>query len=203
MTEDDDPLFSISKDDTRLVFRTQNFTAGRGSVLHSGIYNREFSSVLASFSVAGLVFFMLAMRFGKENILYPVALLLFVVTFPLFRKYLFRERNLETVLDRKRAEVSVSLSWTGNRVLVREALSDITGLRIDTRKDEVVNRDGVEFVERISAMHGTVIPGFGEEATFYSLVLSLNDGREMVIFADSNADKVLAVYDEMKEFLKI
>ena len=203
MIENDEPAFSISEESDKLVFRTAHFGAGRGSVLHSGIYNREFSSVLASFTVAGLVYFFLVMQFGREAVLYFAALLLFVIAFPLFRKYVFRERFLEAIFDRAGSEVMVSISWIWERVVLKLPLSSIKGLRIESRKDEVINRDGVEFVERISAMHGTVIPGFGEEKTFYLLMLCLADGAERAIFEGSDARETISAYDRIREFLKI
>jgi hypothetical protein len=195
--------YSLSKDESRLVFRTTSFSADRGSVLHSGIYNREFSSVLASFALAGLTYFLLVTGFGKETAFYLVFMIVFIGAFPLFRKYLFRERYLNVVLDRTEARAEISMSWIREKMLARMPLQGITGLRIETKKTEVVNRDGVEFVEKISAMHGTVIPGFGEEKTFYSLKLGFADKTELTIFAHSSMPDVMAVYDEIKEFLKI
>jgi hypothetical protein len=203
LIEEEHGIYSLSKDATTLVFRTTSFRADKGSVLHSGIYNREFSSVLASFASAGLAYFSLVRSFGKEPFFYPVFLFLFIVTFPLFRKFVFRERFLETVFDRSGAKATISLSWIRKNILESLPLTKITGIRIDTKKTEVVNRDGVEFVEKISAMHGTVIPGFGEETVFYSLKLRLADGTDRTIFADRDMRVVLSVHDEMKEFLNL
>jgi hypothetical protein len=107
------------------------------------------------------------------------------------------------VLDRTEDKAEIGISWIRKRMLARTPLKGITGLRIETKKTEVVNRDGVEFVEKISAMHGTVIPGFGEEKTFYSLKLGFADNTEQTIFAHSSMRDVMVVYDEIKEFLKI
>jgi hypothetical protein len=82
-------------------------------------------------------------------------------------------------------------------------LGRIAGIRIETTKSEVLNRDGAEFVERISAQHGTVIPGFGEEKTFYSLILKYAGEGERTLFADRSMQDVIFVYDEIKGFLKI
>ena len=193
----------MAKDATRLVFRTTSFVADRGSVLHSGIYNREFSSVLASFALAGIAYFLLVTGFGKKAVFYAVFLVLFIGTFPLLRIYVFRERYREAVFDRAAATVEISRFWMRRKVLLNKPLKSISGIRIDTTKTEIVNRDGVEFVEKISAQHGTVIPGFGEEATFYSLKLGFTDGTESTLFADRNMQDVISVHDEIKGFLKI
>jgi hypothetical protein len=203
LIENDHSTYSLSKDAARLVFRTTSFVADRGSVLHSGIYNREFSSVLASFALAGIAYFLLVTGFGKKAVFYAVFMVLFIGTFPLFRTYIFRERYAEAVFDRATATVEIRRSRIRRKVLLNKPLESIAGIRIDTTKTEIVNRDGVEFVEKISAQHGTVIPGFGEEATFYSLKLKFADGTESILFADRNMQDVLTVHDELKEFLKI
>ena len=203
MIEKEGSTYTLAKDATRIIFRTISFVADKGSVLHSGIYNREFSSVLASFALAGISYFLLVMSFGKENFFYAVFMVLFIGTFPLFRTYVFRERYLETVFDRTVARVEMSHAWLRRKVLLSMPLESIAGIWIDTKKTEVVNRDGVEFVEKISAQHGTVIPGFGEETTFYSLKLRFSDGTERTIFAESSMQDVISVHDEIKGFLKI
>jgi hypothetical protein len=195
--------YSLSKNESRLVFRTANYSAGKGSVLHSDIYNREFSSWLASFTLAGIIYFFLVMSFGKQVVLYAISLVLFIGTFPLFRKYIFREQFLETVIDRAETKVIIIRHGIRKKILETIPLSDITGLWIDTEKTEIVNRDGVEFVQKISAQHHTVIPGFGEETTFYSLKLKRADKADRTIFAESSMQDVISVYDEIKEFLKI
>lgn len=203
MIEKEAGTFSLSKNESRLVFRTANYSADKGSVLHSGIYNREFSSWLASFTFAGIAYFFLVMSFGKEVVFYAISLVLFIGTFPLFRTYVFREQFLETVFDREEAKAVVIRHGIRKKVLETIPLSDITGLWIDTQKTEIVNRDGVEFVQKISAQHHTVIPGFGEEKTFYSLKLKRAEKTDRTIFAESSMQDVISVYDEIKEFLKI
>lgn len=203
MIGSENSTYRMAKDATRLVFRTTSFVADRGSVLHSGIYNREFSSVLASFALAGIAYFLLVTGFGKKAVFYAVFLVLFIGTFPLLRIYVFRERYREAVFDRAAATVEISRFWMRRKVLLNKPLKSISGIRIDTTKTEIVNRDGVEFVEKISAQHGTVIPGFGEEATFYSLKLGFTDGTESTLFADRNMQDVISVHDEIKGFLKI
>ncbi|MBI5633498.1 MAG: hypothetical protein HZA15_08485, partial [Nitrospirae bacterium] len=65
------------------------------------------------------------------------------------------------------------------------------------------NRDGEEFVQKISAQHNSAIQGIGEEAIFYSLKLKRADRTDRTIFAERSMQDVIAVYDEIKEFLKI
>ncbi|MDD1682866.1 MAG: hypothetical protein LUO98_03425 [Methanoregula sp.] len=203
MIEKKDSTYTLSQDASRLIFRTSSFVADRGSVLHSGIYNREFSSVLASFALAGIAFFLLVMSYGKKTVFYAVFLLLFIGTFPLFRAYVFRERYRQTVFDRTTATVEIRHAGIGSKVLLNKPFASIRGIWIETKKTEVVNRDGIAFVEKISAQHGTVIPGFGEEKTFYTLKLGFTDGTEKTLFADSIMQDVIAVHDRIKGFLNI
>ena len=203
MIEKEHASFSLERDDARLVFMTARFAPDRGSVLHSGIYNREFSSVLAAFALAGLVYFLLVLNFGKQGFFYAVFMVLFVAAFPLFRRYVFRERYLEALFDRGAAVAEIRTRGIRRKVLERIPFERIAGLRIETTKSGIANPDGVEFVEKISAQHGTVIPGFGEEKTFYSLILKFSGGRERTLFADRSMQDVLFVYDELKGFLKI
>ncbi len=203
MIQKEDSAYLLSKSASTLVLRTTSFVADRGSLLHSGIYNREFSSILASFAFAGAAYFVLVMSFGKKAFFYAIFMVLFIVAFPLFRKFVFREPYLETVVDRQKETVVISLHRIWEKRLECLPLGGISGLRIDTKKSDVINRDGVEFVKRISAMHGTVIPGFGEETSFYSLKLTLADGTDKTVFAHSSIEDVLSVHDEIREFLKI
>jgi len=203
LSEKEDSTYTLAQDAARLVFRTTRFAADKGSVLHSGIYNREFSSVLASFALAGIAYFLLVMSFGKETVFYAVFMVLFIGTFPLFRRFVFRERYREAVFDRTASTVEIRHAGIRSTVLLNRPLESIRRLRIDTKKTEVVNRDGVAFVEKISAQHGTVIPGFGEEKTFYTLKLRFTDGTEQTLFADGNMQDVIAVHDKIKSFLKI
>jgi hypothetical protein len=195
--------YSLSKNESRLAFRTTNFIADQGSVLHSGVYNREFSSWLASFTFAGIAYFFLVMSFGKEIVFYATFMVLFIGTFPLFRKYVFREQFLETVIDRAEAKIIIIRHGIRKKVLETIPMANIKGIWIDTQKTEIVNRDGVEFVQKISAQHNAAIPGFDEETIFYSLKLRRADGTNRTIFAESSMQDVISVYDEIKEYLKI
>lgn len=203
MIEKETSTYSLSKDESRLSFRTANFVPDRGSVLHSGVYNRELSAWLASFTCAGIAYFSLVMNFGKQIVLYAIFMVLFIGTFPLFRNYVFREQFLETIINRAEAKAVIIRHGIRKKVMETIPTADIAGLWIDTQKTEIGNRDGVEFVRKISAQHNASIPGFGEETIFYSLKLRRSDGTDRTLFAESSMQEVIAVYDEMKEFLKI
>lgn len=203
MIEGDKGRYFLRQDGDVLVLRTTSFVPEKGSILHSGIYNREFASLLTSFALAGMLYFLLAVSFGKKEVFYAVLIIVFAGSFPLFRRYVFKERYLETVINRSSGIAVITMSGIMLKKPEVMLIKDIDDIMVETTKTSIENPDAVAFVEKISAQHGTVIPGFGEETVFYSIKLKLHDGTCRVIHADSSMQDVIAVYDEIKEFLKI
>lgn len=195
--------YKTRKEEDTLIFITPMFRAEPDSVLHSGIYNREFASVLASAAVAGISYVIAAMNIESTIVRSLVFLLIFAGGFPFFRTYVFRESLMEVVFNRAAGEARISTSWMTKRLKETFALSGIKNISIEKRIQEVQNPDAVEFVEKISLQHGTVIPGFGEEKILFLLKLHLADGSERIIYSDSVMQDVLSAHDEIKEFLKI
>jgi hypothetical protein len=105
------------------------------------------------------------------------------------------------VFDATAGEAKISAAWITKRLKETIAISSIREIGIETRKQAVENPDAVEFVEKISLQHGTVIPGFGKEKVFFLLKLRLNDGSERTIYSDSAMQDVISAYDEIKGFL--
>lgn len=194
---------SIRKTGNLLVLRTERFTSGKGSVLHSGIYSRELASILASLAFAGMVYLVLVMNFGKTAAFAVLFGVLFIAGFPVFRKYVFRDKYMETVFDRTTGRVEISMSGIIKRKRDAFPAGEIKNVLIETRKTSVANPDGVEFIEKISAQHGVVIPGFGEETVQYLLTLKLADGTDRMIHAGEDRDEVIEAYEEIKEYLGI
>ncbi|MBI3592450.1 MAG: hypothetical protein HY099_03050, partial [Nitrospirae bacterium] len=77
--------YQIEIKDNVLVFRTTSFKAEKGSVLHSGIYNRELASSLAAGACITLAGFFFAFRDKITAIHFIAALFLFAVLFLFFR----------------------------------------------------------------------------------------------------------------------
>jgi hypothetical protein len=203
VNENKNKRFHIEKSGDVLVFSTTHYSAETGSVLHSGIYNREFASVLASLSVAGSAYLALTVYVGKTLVSHLTFMLVFIACFPFFRKFVFKERRMRTVFDRTRGKVELFLTGMMRRRLDSFPLKDIVNVMVESRKTEIENPDGVKFVEKISLQHGMAIPGFGEEKVFFLLKLILADGAGRVIYADNDAEDVIAAHGEIKEFLKI
>jgi len=195
--------YKIEKTDSSLLLRTEHFSAERDSVLHKGIYNKEFASVLSSLAVAGLTYAALAMQ-QRRTILPHVAFAVILIGgYPLFRLFVFKDRYLEALFDLSKGLAEVSISGLIGKKTESLPLSSVKNVLIESKKIGVENPDAVEFVEKISAQHGTVIPGFGEEKTFFMLKLTLADGTGRMIYADTEMQDVMDAHEEIMGFLKI
>jgi hypothetical protein len=203
VTKENGRRYSIRRTGSVLIFKTPSFSDETASILHSGIYNREFSSVLASLAFAGFVYLMLETHFEKTVLFNIVFIVVFVGGFPLFRTFVFRERYMETVFDTATGKAEIFLSGMRRRKKESIGLADIGQVLIESRKQKVENPDGVEFVEKISLQHGVAIPGFGEETVRYLLKLKLTDGSYRTIYVDNDMHAVMEAHGEITAFLKI
>jgi len=185
-----------------LIFRTSYFSVSGSSVLHSGIYNREFSSMLSSMAAAGAAYAFMALRGSGKIYAFGVLAAVALLSFPIFRQYVFRDRTLVTTLDGDSGRVRISLEGFRRRLVADILMSDVKDLLIETKKPLVSNADGVAFVKKISLQHNTPIPGFGDETLLYMLTLKLADGSDRVIFADSSMTDAVRAYDSIKAFLE-
>lgn len=199
----DEKRFKIERTGALLQFRTEHFSAERESVLHKGIYNKEFASVLSSLAVAGLIYAALAIEHKKAILPHVAFAVIFIGGYPLFRMFVFKDRYLEVLFDLSKGLAEISISGLIGKKKESLPLSAVKSVMIESRKIGIENPDAVEFVEKISAQHGTVIPGFGEEKTFFILKLILADGSDRMIYADTDMQGVIEAHQEIKEFLKI
>ncbi len=203
MTKGNNRKYSIRRTGSLLTFRTASFSDETASVLHTGIYNREFASVLASLALAGFVYLLLETHFEKTVLFNIVFIVVFIGGFPLFRTFIFRERYLETVFDTAAGKADLFFAGVTRRKKESIALADIGQVLIESRKQKIENPDGVEFVEKISLQHGVAIPGFGEETVRYLLKLKLADGTYRTIYADKDMHAVMEAHGEITAFLKM
>jgi hypothetical protein len=203
LTETQNNKYRTEKTGDILIFKTAYFSAERGSVLHSGIYNRDFASALSSLCVAGLVYLVVVMNLKKGILPHVVFLVVFAAGFLFLRGFVFKERYMETVLDRAAGRAEIYMVGITKKKKDSVAIKDINNVLIERRKSAVENPDGVEFVQKISSQHGMAIPGFGEEKIFFLLKLKLSDGTDRLIFADGDMQGVIKAHNEIKAFLKI
>lgn len=195
--------YKLERTGALLQFKTGHFSAERASVLHKGIYNKEFASVLSSLAVAGLIYAALAIEHKKSIFPHVAFAVIFIGGYPLFRTFVFKDRYLEVLFDLSRGLAEISISGLTGKKKESLPLSAVKRVLIESKKLGVDNPDAVEFVEKISAQHGTVIPGFGEEKTFYMLKLILADGSDRMIYADTEMQDVMDAHEEIKGFLKL
>ncbi|MCL5024127.1 MAG: hypothetical protein M1497_12325 [Nitrospirae bacterium] len=182
------------------MLRTTSFRTGRGSVLHSGIFSRELASSFAAGAAVLLVGFFLAARTTLTPLYFIAGGLLFAGLFIFFRVFVFREAVLETFLDRGRGVVAIALQRALGLRRKSYPLAALSGVRLTHRSMQPENIDAVEFVEKIAAQHGTVIPGFGKVEELYLVELDFRDAKT-VIFSSGNRQTAEAVVRELSHFL--
>ena len=192
--------YHIEKKGNTVVLKTTSFKAERGSVLHSGIFNRELASSLAAGAVIVVLSFFFALYF-RITVIYLIAVVfLFAALFILFRIYVFRGAVLETVFDKEKRTVTLSLKRTMGGSVRSFSLDELSGIRLDHTSFQPENQDAVQFVERIALQHGTVIPGFGKTEDFYTVELDFS-GRKQVIASARERQGAVAMIAELKSSL--
>ncbi len=203
MTSGNSGRYAIQRTGDRLAFRTAHFSDDTASVLHSGIYNREFASALASFAVAGIAYMLLAWNSRKAVLPGAAFIFVFAAGFPLFRRFVFRERFLEAVFDAAKGEAEIFIVGITRRKKENIPFAEIVQVIIESHKKTLENPDGAEFVEKISLQHGMAIPGFGEETVLFLLKLKLRDGSDRTIYADTGMNDVIAAHEEIRNFMDL
>ncbi len=188
--------------DNMLIFRTTSFMAEKGSVLHSGIYNRELSSSLAAGALVMLLGFFFAARYKITAFYFLFALVLFAALFLVFRTYIFREPVLCVAIDKDRGDINLSF----NRMFGKKSLSFELARLKDIRQEHVSiapeNPDGIRFVEKIALQHGTVIPGFGKAAEFYTVEMEFENRKRIMIFSSEDPSEVNDIATKIKNFIE-
>jgi hypothetical protein len=188
--------------DKVLDFRTASFRAEKGSVLHSGIYNREMASTLAAGACIVLLGFFFASRPIGSTISFISALLLFVLLFLLLRTFVFPETFLRIVIDKGNNVVSIMRKGFFRTEKQLFTLADLEGIREDYKEVASENPDGIKMVEKIALQHGTVIPGFGTAAEFYTVEFEFKDAGRVMVFSSGDYSEADDVARTFKNFLE-
>jgi hypothetical protein len=192
--------YQIEMSGQSLVFRTSSAKAEKGSVLHSGIFNRELASFLAAGSILTLLGLYFA-RYGRIHTLHVIAgIVLFAVISLLLRKYLFHEPMLRAVFDGKKG--TVSISHRGILFQKREGfpLTGISGITLNRVILRPENPDGIEIVEKIALHHFVVIPGFGETEEFFTVQLDFGE-KNVMLFSSRKKEEAEEVHGRLKGFI--
>lgn len=193
-------VYQIDIKDDVLTLRTASFRAEKGSVLHSEIYNRELASTFVAALFAVTVMILLAMRYKLQLLHYAIAVVTFIIVFPLCRTYVFREPYLETQFDRASGIVSITLKRPIGGRTVKMPIDSLRGVRINHVRLVPQNPDGIRVVERVALQHGTVIPGFGEVKDLYSVELVFNGGG-FVIFTTTIKQEADSAVEKLKRYI--
>ncbi len=196
----DNMAYQIETKDNILVLRTTSYKAEKGSILRSGIFNRELSSSLAAGAVILFAGFFLGIYAKITAAHFVSAIALFAALFILFRLYLFREPILETVVDREKGIITVAKKKTIGGGTRSYRMNDFSDVRLDHLTLQPDNLDGVRVVEKIALQHGMVIPGFGKNEGFHKVLLSFH-GESVVIFATKEKYEAETVVTRIKEFM--
>jgi hypothetical protein len=179
--------YTLETRDGAVEFRTAQFSAEGGSMLHAGIFNRELTASFAGGAVTIVTFLAMALTgrtLGMADA--AAAALVFAVSVVFFRVAVFREEYLRAVFDPGRKEVRLRVK----RFIARSRtipFADIRGVVRGLTVITPVNRDGIEIVEKIALQHHTVLPGFGEEKEYHTVSLDLAGGDAVLLLGAREA----------------
>lgn len=198
-TMDDEKNYSIKTEGDTLTFRTSFFKAEKSSVLHSGVYSKEFMSILFASGACMFMYMLLSPSLSGLS-LYAALVFVLVAAFTGARRYIFKEKYLEAVFNRSSG--TARLIHPGFPKKTEEIpLADIESIEIGTKRFEPENKDGADFVQKISIQHGSAVPGLGEPEEFITLSLRLKDGSEKIIYAGNVKEEPELPVPEIRKFL--
>jgi hypothetical protein len=198
-------LYSITVKTDMLCFRTSSYEADKESMLHKGIYNYELASMSSAMMLSGAIYAIMAFNFNVTIFHYIASVLIFIIAFISFRKFIFRERYLEIVLNKTKEVATLRQSRFIGMRTKEIPFSSIESVEAGSRQVLPVNIDGIKFVQKISAQHGSPVPGLEEEKEFVTLLLKLTDGTERVLYTGKieNISEPSLPLVEIRAFLKV
>jgi hypothetical protein len=196
--------YSINIDANKFRFRTSLFDADKESMLHKGTYNYELASMSSAMMLSGAIYAIMAFNFNVTIFHYITSVLIFIIAFISFRKYIFRGRYLEIVFDKTKEVATVRQSRFIGMRTEEITFSSIKSVEAGSRQILPVNIDGIQFVQKISAQHGSPVPGLEEEKEFVTLLLKLTDGTERVLYTGKieNVSEPSLPLNEIRDYLK-
>lgn len=176
--------YQLTHERDTLIFTTSSFKAEKTSVLHSGVYTKEFASMLFASAMGIAVYMAFDLLTMESKIMRSILLvIIFTVSFLFARKFIFKEKYLEVRFDKPARTVSIIKRGIVARHTEKIPFDRIKSIDPGHRKFEPENLDGIDFVQKISAQHGSAVPGLSEAEEFITLSLCLTDGTERMIFA--------------------
>jgi hypothetical protein len=194
--------YHINRQEDTLIFTTTSYKAEKTSVLHKGIYTKEFSSMLFASATGIFVYFIIRLISNETGLIhYIITILIFMVTFVGANSLIFKEKHLRVAFDRTNKTVTITRYGIIRKDIEEIPFSNIESIKVGSKRFTPENIDGIRFVEKISLQHGSAIPGLGDEEEFITLSLKLTDGSERVIYAGKIEDEPEIPLKEIKNFL--
>jgi hypothetical protein len=195
-----DKKYKIEVSGQRLILCSSSFRPEKGSVLHSGVFNRELSSFIAAAAILMLIGFFFA-RYGSPRTPHAVTgVILFILLSLLFRKYLFHEPELKAIFDIKKGFVTIGRRGVLFQKRAGYPLASISGIAVNRVVLRPENPEGIEIVEKIALHHYTVLPGFGETDEFFIVQLDFGKQTE-VLFSTKKEAEAEEVRGKLKDFI--
>jgi hypothetical protein len=204
-----DKNYQLITDNDSLIFRTSSFRAEKASVLHTGVYTKEFASMLSASAVSALAYMVMNSIVEElKTATYITTIASFVAAFLGSRKFIFRDTCLEVNFNSTKRTVSIRRPGVLHSKTEELQFDAIRSVEISNKKFIPENMDGIDFVQKISAQHGSAVPGLSETEEFITLRLILTDGSERTIYAAKlNGGKVNGEpnipVNEIRRFLEL
>ncbi|MBF0559241.1 MAG: hypothetical protein HQL08_10725 [Nitrospirae bacterium] len=199
---DKSDAYTFDMNDTVLEFQTTSFTTEKGSILHSGVYNRETAAMLAAGAFIILLGFFFASSLSLSVSKSAGVLVLFILSFLFFRTFVFPEAVLRVIIDRKNNIMSIISRAAFQSRKLEFPLSDIEDMREDCMEIVPENPDEVSVVKKIALQHGSVIPGFGETAVRYTVSFELRNAGGLPIFSSTDVAAAGDVMEKFKNYIE-
>jgi Ca2+/Na+ antiporter len=193
--------YQVTMDREELSFRTSSFSAERSSVLHAGVYTREFSSMLLASAIC-MMFYMLFVYLWYMSVLqYLLLTALFVVIFLSSRQFIFIEKELEVVFSQSKKHAEMIMNGIFRRRLEDVPFDNIISVETGTETFVPENIDGIKFVQKISAQHGSAMPDMDRPEVFATMYLNLKDGTKRTIYAGKTGRDLMTPAEQINNFL--
>ncbi len=193
--------FTLEIKNNLLIFKTTSFKTEKGSILHSGIYNRELASSLASGAFILFLGFFFTLKFNISTIHLLLGLVLFVLSFIFFRTFIFKEPKLTLVIGKEKRNLNLNLQGLINKK-IDIPFSGLISIKQGYFKIAPENIDGIRLVERVALQHGTVIPGFGKTVELFTVEMELVRGEKITLFSSENLSDVHEIITKILNFIK-
>ncbi len=200
---DKNKKYCLKTEKDKLIFKTALFKAEKTSVLPSGVYTREFSSIL--FASAVCIFaYMLTDSMNRELLVIRYIILVFVLiaAFLGSKKLIFKERFLEVNFDKSNKTANIIQSGILTKKIEKIPFANIKSVDIESKKFVPENIDGINFVQRISLQHGSAVPGLGDVEEYITLSLRLTDASERIIYAGKIEEEPEIPLKAIRSFLE-